>query len=401
MKFILSDIKYLFCVFLFLLPQLGYSESSMQKLQTEWKQMKLKMEQLENSINHLNSKTLSQHGQIQTFVSPSMALGGYFENSITSLWGPNTATETLADRHKLGINLSAELGSKFRFVSQFSVGFNFPLRNEHNNPSHGSSLLPTTRTHGSVSFGSLLSQAFGEYNLGGSLRFQFGMGYVPFGRAFQVREPVLFLRYQGPQLIRTASTTEIIIADPFWKGLHLKGKFANNTGFHLYTLSSLDHSGKLGGGARLWQKLGSSFQFGLSGQSAERNNNTYLSYGADLHWNYGIFGLFAEYAVNDSKLGEVTSYYLQPYFKFLNRKLTLHFDFDYMKNILGLTTLGTASVSDPYIKWEYGVGFNYQFLPNVKVRLGFLYHDYTGATAIVANQDRDYYSLSNSWGISF
>ncbi len=317
------------------------------------------------------------------------------------MWGPDTPSETLADRHKLGINLSAELGSKFRFVSQFTMGFNFPLRNEHNNPSHGSTLLPLNRSHGDLSFGSVLSQAFGEYDLGKSLKFKFGMGYVPFGRAFQIREPVLFLRHQGPQLIRTASASEIIIADPFWKGLHLQGNLFEKIGFNLYTLSSLDHSGKLGLGARLWSKLNSNITLGLSTQSAERSNSNYLAYASDLNVKFKNFGVQVEYAVNDSDLGTVSSYYIQPYLKLLNRKLTLHLDIDYMKNILGLTTLGNASVSDPYRKWEYGIGLNYQFLPNVKVRLGFLMHDYIDSTAVIVSQDRDYFTVSNSWGISF
>ena len=202
-------------------------------------------------------------------------------------------------------------------------------------------------------------------------------------------------------MIRTASTTEIIIADPFWKGVHLKGSFVDWAGFNFYTLSSLDHSGRLGGGGRFWLKAGSHVQWGLSAQSAERGEFTYLSYGSDLKIDFSRFGLNAEYAVNSSGLGEVTSYYLQPYLRFFQRRLTLHLDFDYMKNLLGLTTLGTASVADPYIKWEYGIGFNYQFLPNVKVRIDFLQHDYTGSTAVLAGQDRDFYSLSNSWGISF
>ena len=118
-------------------------------------------------------------------------------------------------------------------------------------------------------------------------------------------------------------------------------------------------------------------------------------------WSGEYFGLTLEWARHDETVGNPESFYIQPYVRLLDKKLVVFIDADYLKNPLGQTTLGSSAVNDPYIKWEYTAGVNYHFLPNAKLRLDFIFHDYTGVTAVVARQNRDYYSVSFSSGFSF
>lgn len=379
----------------------GANGSESQVTADEVRVLKKKVELLEKSLSSLVVKSYDSNGRVQSFLAESLSLGGYFENSIQSIWGENTSTQTVADAHRMGINVAADLGKRFRFVGQYSAGFNYPLRNEHNNPASGSQILPPQRTYQEVTFGSLLSQGYGEYAFNENWMIQMGMGYTPFGYAFQLREPVLFIRRGGPQLIRTQGIANIIIADPFWKGLHVKGRVLEQVGINLYTTTSLGHDGKMGGGARLFWELDDGMILGASTQTGRQSGVQYWSYGFDAVFDFRYGGFKFEIANNKSSLGEPVSYYFQPYIRLLQRKLTLHLDFDYLKNELGLTTLGSSSVADPYIKWEYGIGFNYQFLPNVKIRMGYILHDYTGVRSLVNTQNRDYQSLNISSGISF
>ena len=362
-----------------------------------------RLERLEKTLAEMTSKTYSRQGTLQTYLADSLYFGGFFENSITSVWGPDTPSQVVADSHRLGINMSADLHPRFRLITQTSFGFSYAFRNEHNNPNHGSSLIPLKRSFEDVTFGSLLSQAFGEYDLGSKLKIQMGMGFTAFGRAYQVRDPVLFLKRRGPQIIRTSGVNRVLIADPFWKGVNVLGAFDDKQElqYSLYTTSPLDHSGKLGGGARFAWNPSAHMTSGLSAQRGYQMDMSFLSYGADMSWTGERFGIYAEWAQFKSDLGDNESYYAQIFLKTLEQSLVFFVDSDYLKNTLGQTTVGSAALNDPYIKWEHTVGVNYYFYPNIKVRLDLIYHDYVGERAILSGQNRDYYSGSLSSGISF
>lgn len=362
-----------------------------------------RLERLEKTLAEMTSKTYSRQGTLQSYLAESLYLGGFFENSITSIWGPDTPSQVVADSHRLGLNISADLHPRFRLVTQTSFGFSYAFRNEHNNPNHGSSIIPLQRAFDDVTFGSLLSQAFGEYDLGSKLKIQMGMGFTPFGRAYQVRDPVLFLKRRGPQIIRTSGVNRVVIADPFWKGFNILGSFDDKQQYqyNLYTTSPLDHSGKLGGGARFSWNPNSHLTMGASTQNGHQMDKSFLSYGGDISWTGKCFGIYAEWARLESDFGDNESYYAQVFVKTFEQSLVFFIDSDYLKNSLGQTTVGSAAVNDPYIKREHTVGVNYYFYPNIKVRLDLIFHDYIGDRAVVSGQNRDYYSGSLSSGISF
>lgn len=368
---------------------------------SEVDQLKKEIKRLDTVIQRLSTKVFKQEEKVKPFLSQSLSFGGFFENSAHSIWGPNTPSQIVADRHKLGINLSAELAPQFHLVSQFTLALNYAFRNPHNNPNHNIANLPTSRSYSDIVFGALLSQVFLEYKSRPWFNIQSGIGYVPFGKAFQVRDPVLFRRQLGPQFIRTNGINSVIIAHPFWEGLHIYGSISKNWNYNIYTLSSLDHSGKMGLGTRLWWQASPWLTLGASTQNAQRQGASYFAYGADADFNFNSFGFLTEYGRNESPLAHLTSYYGQLYFRFLSKKLTLHFDADYLNNLLGTTSFGSLSVSDPYVKWEYGTGINYQVLPNVKLRMIYLVHDYTGITSNPNGQNRDYNSIGLSTGVSF
>lgn len=362
-----------------------------------------RVEKLEQALSEIASKTYSRQGMTQAFLAESLNIGGFFENSLTTIWGPDSPSQTVADSHRLGLNLSAEIKPRLRLVTQFSLGFNYVFRNEHNNPDHGSSFVPLTRSYQEVSFGSLLSQAFGEYELSSNHRVEAGLGFVPFGRAYQVRDPVLFLKRRGPQMIRTSGINRLVIADPFWKGFHLLGNLMDNQflTYNLYTNSPLAHSGKLGVGGRLAGQIGSAFEWGASFQQGYQEGEAYLSTGGDLKWGGDRWGTVLEGAQFQTNMSKNESFYIQFYWLMSDPAVTLFLDLDYLKNPYGQTLLGTSSVNDPYIKYEQAVGMNYNFSANAKLRLEIVQHDYVGDRAVVSGQNRDYYSGSISSGISF
>jgi hypothetical protein len=366
----------------------------------DFENLKQRVEELEQSLSTLSSESAQKDRPIQSFFTQSLALGGFFENSLTGIWGKNTPTQVVADSHRLGINLGADWNPNLRLVSQYTLGFTYPLRNEHNNPLHGSSTLPTLRQYEAITYGALLSQAFVEYSHSDQLRLQAGMGYVPYGQAFQVREPVFFFKRKGPQLIRTSGVTRVIIADPFWEGLNLLWQPNSRWQMNLYTNTSLNHSGKLGGGTRI-ARVGDQYTLGVSYQTGGQADEYYQSFGADAKWEGRYLGIQAEYGRNSTPNGSPESFYVQPYILISEKRGIIFIEADYLKNPLGETILGSTAVDDPYIKWEHSVGFVYKFLAQVRGRFDFTWHDYVGDRARIIDQERDYYSVTLSSGVTF
>lgn len=399
----MNILKAYFCFVILIFCSQLLAQNKVDNNQIEIQKLNDQLKLIENTLVEMTSKTFARQGSTQAYLSESINFGGFFENSITSMWGTNTPSQTVADSTRLGLMLAADLHPGFRFVGQYSLGFSYAFRNEHNNPDHGSTLLPTTRSYEEVSFGSLLSQAFGEYEYNQAFKIQMGMGYTPFGKAYQVRDPVLFLKRRGPQFIRTSGINRIFIADPFWKGIQILGAIGEEHSFsyNLYTNTPLDHSGKMGAGSRVAFSTLKHLTVGSSLQHGYQENFRYFTYGFDLSWIAETYGLTAEWAKNESEFANVESYYLQFFVKPFGDKILIFIDTDYIRNPLGQVTLGSAAINDPYIKWEHTLGLNYFFFPNVKVRFDFIIHDYIGDRSVLSGQNRDYYTGAISSGISF
>ena len=73
---------------------------------------------------------------------------------------------------------------------------------------------------------------------------------------------------------------------------------------------------------------------------------------------------------------------------------------DYLDHPNNLTNL-TATLPDPYRKWELGGGVNWLPTSFTRYRLGFTVAEYVGDTAVIAASDRDYWSLDLSAGVAF
>lgn len=365
-----------------------------------------RIKKLEKRQAELTAKVGGNRGRLRSFIAEDLSLGGFFESNLKIIAGPDTDTQVSAQSHTIGINLSAELADKVRFVNQDLIGISFPLQNEHNNPSHGFATLPTKRTFGTLGFGAILAQGYVEYAPWDSFKIQGGLGYVPFGIAFQEREPVLFLRRGGPQMIRNSSINGVTIAAPLWTGLHFLGRFDSfkkgHWGYDFYTVTPPSDPKILGGGGRFWWMAPEDLvTLGTSFQIADRGSDTYQALGTDLSIDLGRFGANFEYARNFSSAKDPWSFYFQPYLELLEGSIILHADVDYLDNAVGATSLGSVSVADPYQKWEYGGGINWLPWSSVRTRLLFLMNDYIGSTALIAGQNRDYFTTEFSLGISF
>gem|GEM_PF-782163 len=371
-----------------------------------FRDLEKRIKKLEKRQAELTAKVGGKRGRLRSFIAEDLSLGGFFESNLKIITGPDTDTQVSAQSQMVGINLSAELTDKVRFVNQDLISLSFPLQNEHNNPSHGIASLPTKRTFGALSFGATLAQGYVEYAPWDSFKIQGGMGYVPFGIAFQEREPVLFLRRGGPQMIRSSSVDGVTIAAPFWTGVHFLGRFDSfekgHWGYDFYTATPQSDPKMLGGGGRFWWMAPQDIvTLGTSFQIANRGPDTYQALGTDLAVDLGRFGANFEYARNFSSAKDPWSFYLQPYFELLEGSIILHADVDYLNNTVGVTSLGSLSVADPYQKWEYGGGVNWLPLASVRMRLLFLMNDYVGSTAFIAGQNRNYFTTEFSVGLSF
>lgn len=369
------------------------------------KDIEKRLDRIEAEQNQMKVRSEEGKGKVQTFISEKMTFGGFFETGVKGLFGPDTDTQVSADSHVLGLNITADLSERFRFVNQSLIGLTFPFVNPHNNPSHAIAGLATKREFSSVFFGALIAQGYLEYNLSDAFKIQTGLGYVPFGYAYQQREPVLFLRRSGPLMIRTGDANGLGVAYPLWSGLHILGSLAlgsGHWGYDAYSFTPTTDVKTMGGGARLWwTPPGDRLTIGTSAQIGERGTDTYYALGADARLEFERFGVKAEYGRNMPQGGDPWSFYVEPYVDFFDDRLVLFAMADYIDNTVGVTARGATSVADPFKKWEYGGGLNWLPIPAVRLRFTFTSHDYVGATAVIAGQDRDYYQGDFSTGIAF
>jgi hypothetical protein len=337
-------------------------------------------------------------GRITPFLGEKISFGGFFETGITHLSGPDTPGQTSANSNVLGINIAADFNERMRFVSQFLSGFSYVFQNPNNNPN----LTPSQRQFAEPSIASLVAQAFVEYRKSEAFSIQSGLGYVPFGHAFQQREPVLFKRRSGPQLVSAADSNSVGIAFPLWMGLHALGNFSLNTGrigYNLYTFSPSTNSKTLGGGSRFWWSNSKNVTAGVSLQSGEDLNHSYYSYGADVDVKIKNFGFLLEYgkSVWSGSAKPLVSYYFEPYYDLYEGEWLVYAAADYIDH----PNHSLGAVVDAYEKWQLGFGLNWLPIPNARFRFGIINNDYINETDSIAGQRRDYYSIDLSVGLAY
>jgi hypothetical protein len=175
-----------------------------------------KIDRLEKEIDALRSELLEMKstqedflldtsesaGAARSFLSDRLTFGGFFETGLTSVWGPDTMSQTAPASNAVGLNVSATFSRDLKFVGQLLSSLGIALVNADNDADAPTLGLPSSRQFTGFSTVTLPAQAYVEYAPGNTFYIQGGLGYVPFGYALQQRELVLFVRRAGPQLMR-------------------------------------------------------------------------------------------------------------------------------------------------------------------------------------------------------
>lgn len=377
-----------------LVPTLAHSQDRLDELTKRIEELERQQEEL-----LYQSATQGQSG-MKSFLKDNLTFGGFFEPAYNVITGPDTETQATNASNLLGFNLAAEYGPRLRFVSQFVTVLGFPLENEHNNPNAGGG-QPEKREYNNPIFATLLTQGYLEYAFNSHYRVQGGLGYVPFGYAFQQREPVLFIRRGGPQVLRTRS-----IVSPLWSGLNFQARFPqkNSTwGYGIYSFTPLEYPKHPGVGARtFWASADDRITVGLSGQQGKLGARNFHTLGTDLRLNFNPFLVTTEYVYGDFEDEDPWSFYVEPAMYIMNEEVLLYVFGDYTDNRENRNGgTGPTSFGDPYQKWEYGFGVNWLPTAFTRIRLGLTFHDYVSGNAVVDGQDRDYTSLDISAGVAF
>ncbi len=338
--------------------------------------------------------------QVSSFLNSKITFGGFFEPSYTLLSGPDTEFQATSSSNILGLNIAADYTDNIKFVSQFITGLVLPLQNEHNNPGAAGG-QPEKREFGSYTTGTLLTQGYLEYSFNSNYRLQGGMGYVPFGHAFQQRELVLFIRRGGPQVLRTNE-----LVSPLWSGLNLSASFplTNSTwGYNVYTFSPVTSPRHPGLGGRIfWGSAEDKFNTGLSTQVGKIGANNFETVGADFRFNFSPFLVTTEFIESFYEDQDAWSAYVEPGIYILDEEVLLYAfgDYQYGSRARNGGT-GATSFRDPIQKYEYGFGVNWLPTSFTRIRAGLTFHDYVGKDAIITGQNRDYTSLDLSAGVAF
>ena len=347
------------------------------------------------------SKYLVGKGRVIPFLGESISLGGFFEGGITHIYGDDMKRQTATNAQGLGLNISAVFSDKTKFVAQTLTVLTVPLQNPHNNPN----LAPfKQRQFFGVTYGSTVTQGYLEISKSDYFNFQMGVGYVPFGHAFQQRELVLFHKRAGPQMLSATDNITIGIASALWTGVHIYGQFPHQDkrlGYSIYTFTTATNVTELGVGGRLWWAKSENLTAGFSLQSGPNRDGYYLTHAIDLDFKYDRYGIITEYAYSDNTFGKLDteSYYIEPYMKFADGEWLVYVSTDYL-NMPERVDPATR-VADPIKIWEHSLGVNWLPLPNVRLRLGYVKYDYIGEFESIKNQKRDWNSVDFSAGIAF
>lgn len=338
-------------------------------------------------------------GTARAFFSDKLTFGGFFETGLTTLWGPDTAGQSVPASNTIGLNISADFSPNLKFVGQLLTSLGFTLQNPDNDADATALGLPASRRFEGFSAVSLPAQAYVEYAPGNTFYLQGGLGYVPFGYALQQRELVLFVRRSGPQLMRMQELVE-----PLWAGVNFGGESARRWGrfgFNLYTFPYLEQLRSIGvGGHVYWESLEERVRFGLSTQTGNTRTGGEQTIGSDLRLRLGAFTILSEYARRFTKPGDPWNFYVEPNYALTPRFLVYLFA-DYATNPLNRTVVGVTALADPWTKLEYGGGVNWLPTPFTRFRAGFFLFDYLGSTAVERGQNRDLAAIDLSAGVAF
>jgi len=344
-------------------------------------------------------------GPVHSFFNDELFIGGFFEPGYEIIVGPNTSLQSAEVESLLGLNISATFSDQLHFSSQFLSGLNIHLSHERYDPLTSSIGFSNQRIMSGYVYGALIAQGYLEYRMSDHFLIQGGMGYVPFGYAYQQREPVLFERRGGPQMIRTSP-----LVSPLWAGFNLQGNYtlpstAGAWGYNFYSYSPVENPQFPGLGARLWWasqnenlKLGTSTQIGKLGVITSE------ALGGDLEFKMKPFVLTSEYVhtfvhSND----DPWSVYIEPSLMIVREIVLVYVFADYADNPLNQPIFGAArpGMIEPYMKWEYGAGVNWLPTSYVRLRLGLTYNDYVGSNSRLNGQDRNYIGTDFSAGVTF
>lgn len=386
----------LFWVLSFFFPILLHAQTDAESLKTEIQKLRQEVEELKKFEEESVLQSAENETVARSFIADNLTLGGFFESSVTEIDGPDTRTQVAASMHALGINLSAGFQEQLKFVSQFLTTLTFPLQNVENDPRAVALGQPSQRTFKTFSLAGTVAQGYVEYAPSDHFKIQGGLGYVPFGIAFQQRELVLFIRRGGPQLIRTQA-----LGSPLWTGIHFNGSFfleKSRLGYHFYTFTPLENPEILGLGARAWWGgRGDGLTLGVSTQVGKRNGETFKVIGADLNLKSPHFGLWAEAATNLLTTENPWTAYIEPSFGIFRESFLVFGFLDYASS--PLASVGVLSV--PYRRIEYGGGINWLPSSYTRFRLALYFFDYLGDTATILGQNRDFMATDVSAGIAF
>jgi hypothetical protein len=128
---------------------------------------------------------------------------------------------------------------------------------------------------------------------------------------------------------------------------------------------------------------------------------TYDTLGVDARARFDRFTFTSELAKSYGQGDQPWSFYFEPDFDLVPQSVILYTFADYLVNPLNTTGAGPAVVSDPFRKWQWGAGANWLPTPFTRLRAGLTMNDFVGPSAAASGQNRNYWDLDLSAGISF
>lgn len=375
----------------------SWSSYSFGSTESDIQDLKKRIEELEKQQEQLLISSSEPKNTVSSFLNNNLTFGGFFDGGYNFISGPDTDTQVVNTSNAIGLNFSADLGSKYRFVGQLVNILSIPLLNEDNNPTTS----PKDRTYGSYIPLSVITQSYLEYNFSRLFNLQGGLGFTPFGFALQLREPVLYVRRGGPQI------TRINLVTPLWSGLHLYGSKAMGdqvAGYNLYTFTPTTVNSQFAGiGGRAWMSSDDDkIISGISGQIGKDDDDTFKTIGVDARFDFYPFQIRSEFIQHlSSEESDDWSAYLEPGYYIYQEELLLYISGDYYYGPTNRSGSPLTGALDPIQKWEYGVGVNWLPTSFTRLRFGLTYNDYIGNRQNVQGQNRDYLSIDLSAGVAF
>src|SRR6476661_7592696 len=81
----------------------------------EIEDLKKRIEDLETQQAQMLESTTEPKNSVGSFLNDNLTLGGFFDGGYNFITGPDTSTQWVNNSNALGLNLSADLGKKYRF----------------------------------------------------------------------------------------------------------------------------------------------------------------------------------------------------------------------------------------------------------------------------------------------